>query len=373
MKGIVIVSRGIEHIAAMEINELIHSDCKIEESCVIFDLKKLSDLCLLCYKSQSADRIMYLIDSFNFSGFSNELENSIKKTKFDRWLTKLKKFKVECIRIGSHNFKSIDVAKKFVRLTKKYKKDFKFDNVDYKIIFLIYIIDNKCYFGIDFAGFELNKRGYKIYLHPNSCRGTIAYALLRESGFKSNEVLLDPFSRDGVIPIEAALYTLNFPVNYYKKDKFAFLKFLDLDFNKFFADIDKRIKYTKTKIYTYDHLFKYVDYSRKNAKIAGIDKQLNFSRVELEWLDIKFKKESVDKIVTRLPESKNTAIEKIYNEFFYQLEYILKRNGIIALISRIPDVVKQYASKHNFAAAEEKSIWSGSEELKILIIKKKNI
>lgn len=372
MKGLVITSKGIEGTAAAEIKELIGSNCKIEESCVIFDIKKLSDLCLLCYKSQSADRVMYLIGSFSFSNFFSDLENYIKKTEFDSWIAKLKKFRVECIRTGSHDFKSTDVEKKFTEIIGK--KGFKLDNSDYKIIFLIYIIGEKCCIGIDFAGFELNKRSYKVYLHPNSCRGTIAYALLRESGFKPSEILLDSFSRDGVIPIESALYASNFPCNYYKKDKFAFLRLnLGFDMGKFFSAIDKKIKKNKTKIYSYDHLFKYVDYSRKNSKIAGVEKQINFSRTEIEWLDIKFKKESVDRIVTRMPESKNTNLEKIYNEFFYQSEYILKSNGAIALISRIPNTAKQHAIKHNFTVAKDKSIWSGSEELTLLLFKKKSI
>ena len=372
MKGLAITSKGIESTAATEIKELIGSNCKIEESCVIFDIKKLSDLCLLCYKSQSADRVMHLVGSFSFNNFFDDLESFIKKIEFDNWIIKLKKFKVECIRTGSHDFKSTDAEKKFTEIMDK--KGFRLDNFYYKIIFLIYIIDEKCHIGIDFAGFELNKRSYKVYLHPDSCRGTIAYALLRESGFKKNEVLLDSFSRDGVIPIEAALYASNFPCNHYKKDKFAFLRLnLGFDAGKFFSAIDKKIKKNKPKIYSYDHLFKYVDYSRKNSKIAGVEKQINFSRTELEWLDIKFKKESVDRIVTRLPESKNTNIEKIYNEFFYQSEYILKSKGTIALISRIPNTVKQHAVKHNFTIAEEKSVWSGSEELKLLLIKKKSI
>ena len=93
----------------------------------------------------------------------------------------------------------------------------------------------------------------------------------------------------------------------------------------------------------------------------------------ISCVDIKFKKESVDRIVTRLPESKNTNLDKIYNEFFYQSEYILKSKGAITLISRIPNIAKQYAIKHNFTVAEEKSIWSGSEELKLLLFKKKSI
>jgi len=374
MKGFAITSKGIEETACMEIKELINAGCRAEDSCVIFDFRKFEELCMLCYKCQSADRIAYLIGSFEFRDFFNDLEKFFGGLHIDEWIMGHKKFRVECIRQGTHEFKSVDVEARASGAILKKSKNFSIDLKDYEIIFLLYIIDGKCYFGVDFAGFELNKRGYKIFLHPSSLRGTIAYALVRESGFGKKDVMLDPFSRDGIVAIEAAFYASGFPVNYYKKDKFAFLKLkLGIDSEKLFKNADKGIKKPAAKVYSYDHLFKYVDYSKKNAKIAGVDKLINFSRVELEWLDIKFKKESVDRIATSLPASKNANLDKIYNEFFYQSAYILKDNGTLALISRMPDFAIKHAEKHNFSVAMEKDLWSGEQALKILVFKKKNI
>ena len=374
MKGLVITSKGIENTASMEVNELINAKCKAEESCVVFDFKEFRDLCLLCYKCQSADRVLHLIGSFEFNNFFDDLKKFIERSSLDGWIDKYKKFKVECIRIGTHGFNSVDAEKRAAEFILHKHKKMKVDIKNHDVIFFIYIVGHKCYFGIDFAGFELNKRSYKIFLHPNSLRGTVAYALARESGFEKKDIMLDPFSRDGVVAIEAAFYASDFPHNYYKKEKFAFLKLkIGVDFEKFFTDVDKKIGKSKASIYCFDHLFKYVDYSRKNAKIAGVDKSINFSRVELEWLDVKFKKESVDRIITNPVTSKNAKLDKIYNEFFYQCEYILRDNGTIAIISRVPDFVKKHAEKHNFAVAKEKDVWSGEQLLKIIVLKKKNI
>lgn len=373
MKGLVITSKGIEDIAALEVKELIDADCKIEDCAVSFDFRNFEDLCMLCYKCQSADRVLHLIGEFEFEDFFGELERFMEKIMFDKWTSKCRKFRVECIRIGNHAFKSVDAGAKTAELLLKKDKSKNLGMRDYGIIFFVYIVHKKCYFGIDFAGFELNKRAYKIFLHSSSLRGTIAYALLREAGFEKKDSLLDPFSRDGVIAIEAALYASGFPVNYYKKEKFAFLKFSFIKSEKFFENADKKIAKPKTEIYSFDHLFKYVDYSRKNAKIAGIDKQINFSRVELEWLDIKFRKEAVGRIVTNLPSSKNANLDKIYNEFFYQAEFILKKGGAMALITKVPEFVKKHAEKHNFSLAKERRVWSGEQELVILAFKKKTI
>lgn len=373
MEGFVITSKGLEDAAAAEIKEILNADCKIEETCARFNLKSFEDLCSLCYKCQSIDKAALLLGNLDFEDFLKESEEFIESLDLGSWFKNNKKFKVECIRRGNHNFKSTDVELNVCNLIlKKFKaKKIKFDAKDYEIIFLIYIVDNKCYFGIDFAGIDLNKRAYKIFLHSNSLRGTIAYALIRESGFRKSGVLLDPFCKDGVIAIESALYASGVPVNYFNKEKFAFLKLkVDAEFEKVFKKIDKKAKKTKLNIYSYDHLFKHIDYSRKNAKIAGVDKYINFSRVELEWLDIKFKKESVDVIITSMPTSKNANLDKIYNEFFYQSEYILKKDGRIAIVSRAPDLALKHASKHNFIILKEREVWSGEQMLKIVVFEK---
>ena len=40
--------------------------------------------------------------------------------------------------------------------------------------------------------------------------------------------------------------------------------------------------------------------SKKNAKIAGIKDWIEFSRIELEWLDTRVEKNSIDIIATQL-------------------------------------------------------------------------
>ena len=370
MKGFAVVSKGIEQIVADELKELVVSKCSVSEYTVQFETKKMEDFLFLCYKSQSVDRIVYSLGEFTFKDFFPEFEKFISKLKLESWM-KAKKFRMECIRYGNHTFNSADVEGKSMKLiSSKFKM--KFERNEFDIIFFVYVVNDKCLFGIDLSGFELNKRNYKIYTHASSIRGTIGYALVRLSDFKPKDALLDAFSRDGIIPIEAGFYATGFPINYFRKDKFAFRRLkLGIDFDKFFAKIDKKFNKKVTKIFSYDHMFKYVDFAKKNAKIAGIDKQLNFSRVEVEWLDIKFTKECVDRIVTYLPSSKSKNLDKIYKEFFYQCEFILKKKGKLVILARLPNLVKKYAENNKFIVCEEVSIYSGEQKLDILILKKK--
>jgi len=379
MEGLLITSKGIEDIAALEVKELIKAKARVKDSCIIFDIKKLEELCLLCYKAQSAEKILFLLGAFELK----ELEKSIAKIKFDDWLYKKTTFRVSCKKINNDAISSEEIVGNIgaliienIKKNKKYKQKVELDNPD--ITFLIFINNDKAYFGIDFSGRDLQKREYKLFAHPDSLRSTIAYSLVRIAELKPKEVFLDPFCHSGEIPIEAALFMSNFPVNYYSKEKFAFSKFKSfkkLDFNKFFEGIDKKIvKTKKSLINCFDSKLINLNAAKKNAKIAGVNKAVNFSRMDVEWLDTKLNKESVDKIVTHLPELTRNAdikdVEKRYNEFFYQAQFILKKKGKMVIISRNNDLLKECAGKYKFKVEKEKEVCSGKQGFRVVVFSK---
>lgn len=386
MKALAICSKGIEDIPALEIKELINSKSEIKDSCIIFNIKKLEELCLLSYKTQSVEKLLFLFDNFNFNDNKDlikKIESNITKIKFSDWLDKTTTFRVTCKKINSENLSSEEIAGNIgaliienIKKQKKYKQKVDLDNPD--IIFLVFISKNTAYFGIDFSGRDLQKREYKLFAHPNSLRSTIAYSLIRIAELKPKEILLDPFCHSGEIPIEAAFFTTNFSINHYSKEKFAFLKFKSFkkfNFNKFFKDIDKKI--TKTKkplINCFDPNLLNLNAAKKNAKIAGINKSINFSRMDIEWLDTKLDKESIDKIITHPIEPTKTTnpkdIEKLYDQFFYQAEFILKKTGKIVIISINTDLLKKSAEKYQFKVEKEREVWSGKQVLKIVIFSK---
>jgi 23S rRNA G2445 N2-methylase RlmL len=362
MKGLAITSKGIEDITAIEIKELIKAKTQVKDSCVIFDIKDYSDLCTLCYKSQSVNKILFLIDSFKIKDYDDLNIDKITKEHFFGKETFRVSSKVIESKLSSQEVNKTIGEKIFEKFSKKV------DLNDPDITFFVYIFKDQCYIGIDFAGFSLHKRSYKIFLNRNSIRGTIAYALLRLAEFKPKETLLDPFMGAGTIPIEAALYASKLPVNYFNKEKFAFSKYIDFNFKE-----EKGLN--KTNIIGYDLSWISVNNSKKNAKIAGINKLVSFSRLEAEWLDTKFKEETVDKIVTQPPDiSKHTnpkEIEKVYEEFFHQAEFILKKEGLIVLISRKKDKLNEISLKHKFKIKEEREVSSGKDVLNVLVFCKK--
>ena len=112
-----------------------------------------------------------------------------------------------------------------------------------------------------------------------------------------------------------------------------------------------------------DHLLMHIKAAQNNAKIAGVDKWVRFSKGDVEWMDTQFQKQSVDHIVTHPPEPSQHInerdVEKVYREFFYQSDFILKKEGDITVLVTKKDLFLKMAEEKKFRVAEEKEVWSG--------------
>ena len=378
MKSLAITHPGLELFAAKEIKELLGKNAKnikTEPSVVFFEAKEYLDLCLLCYKAQSLIKVLLLLDSFSFDSqqeMSSRAESIAKSKELLDFIGKKTAFMVKCVRIGSHEFNSTEIEREIGRHIEGVV-----DLASPEVIVYAYIYNNRCHIGIDFSGFDLSKRQYRIFTHKDSLKATVAYSLLKIAGYKKNDFLLDPFCGSGTIPIEAALYACNFPVNHYNKDKLMFQNFnflKNIDFRRFFEKADKKINLReKTKIYGYDSMLGYVKAAQKNAKIAGINKKVSLTRADIEWLDTKIDKNKVDKIVTNMPEvteRNKKTMEKIYREFFHQSDFILKKNGKIAIIANSPGLIEKYSEEYKFKIKKILKAMQGMKELDIFIIEK---
>jgi len=296
MKGVAIVSKGLEDISCLEIKEILNVTPVAKQGAVVFDVKE-KDLCLLSYKAQSLNRVLLLLDSFKIKKI-DDIKSRVDKIDIFKWL-KDKTFRVSCKVIDNEmtseelNAKTGEFILEKIEKEEKYKQKVDLDNPD--IIFFVYIFNEDCYLGIDFSS-ELHKRSYKIFGSPTSLRGTIAYSLLRIADVKVNEKIVDPFCGSGEIIIEAALFFSGFSVNYYDKDKFPFNKFIKFDFDD---------KFTKKKLdlIGYDDSWLYLNNAKKNAKIAGVNKlvSLSFSTLNLYLEAILFNSSVFLEAITTFP------------------------------------------------------------------------
>ena len=86
MKGFLTTHKGMEDIAALEVKDLISSKSKIDETCIVFNIKNYEDLFKLCYRSQSAIGISYILQEFTYKDILNDFKKNLEKINFKDWL-----------------------------------------------------------------------------------------------------------------------------------------------------------------------------------------------------------------------------------------------------------------------------------------------
>jgi len=318
MKYIAICARGLEDITIIEIKELLNVNSKkILPGRIQFETK---DINLFIDKTQSAIKV------YEFKQKCKSLEE-IKTFKIKN------PFKVTCSRKGDHEYTSQYVEQEIGE--KFYNEKNKVDLKDPKTIVFIDIIEKDIVVGIDLTPTLLSKREYRIRQHNQSINACIAYALVRLSDYDKNKTLLDPFGKDGVVAIEAALFK-------------------------------------EGKIYTFEDLFHHVRNIEINSKLAGARKKINVSRTEVEWLDTKFKEREVDCVATIIPypskQVKENKVKKIYKELLHHLAYIMKKGSKMVFLAPRIELFKEINEK--FKVLDERTVSTSNLEYKIIILQK---
>lgn len=362
MKAISTCIEGLEEVTILEIKEILKLKSEIIiPSKVLFEPKTEKDLAKFIYKSRSITYCYLLLDYFKFND-KEEILEKIKKLKF-----KLKEsFVVRCNRQGSHDFISNELEKEAGAMIYENTK-VRVDLKEAVTTVIIDIINNNCFIGIDYTGYKLSKRDYKIKNIPNNLNSCLAYDLVRLADYSPKEFLLDPFARSCEIPIEAALFALDIPNGSRIKDQLFFNHFIKIDFKD-------KIKKSKLNILAIDTQQNSLRAGEINAKLASVNKQIDFSRLEIEWLDTKLKENTVDKVVTfplyptsTLPQN---IVENLYKEFFYNLEYILKKTGLICLLTPVPALIEKYSTQNKFKTLRNIKVRYMNLDFYVLTIKK---
>jgi 23S rRNA G2445 N2-methylase RlmL len=347
MKALALTFQGLTDVCSAEIKELIGASGKEINEGVVFD-GELEDIFSVCYRAQSVCRVLLLVSEGKISELKIPAEY-LKGT----------------ISINGKTTTKANELSENIKANKVYK------NAD--VPFYLHFEDDKNWLGIDLTD-DISKRDYRIFVGSETLKGGTAYAVMRLSGYDSKKKLIDPNCRAGSIAIETALYALKFPVRNYSKDKMPFTKvFREFDFEKFYKEQDKEIKESVSgSIIALSDQFPSVQATRKNAKIAGVVKAIDFSRTSVDWLDLKFDKNSIDCIATQpLEMTKTFPPEKFKKQaalFFERAKVILKKNSKIGIVLR--QGAEEYkAAAKGFSVEHERTIKQGQEEWKIVVLK----
>ncbi len=307
MKAVATTLIGIENIASEEIKEIIKTKTKkLTDGRILFGTKTLK----LLEKARTITKLYQYITHFTFK----DEEDIYKKAKKIKIPIK-KSFAVRCYREGKHNFKSKNVEASLGEII--FERGHKVNLEKPTTTVYAEIIQNTCIIGILHKK-DMQKREYKARLNPASINACLAAAMIRLAGTKQQHLVVDPFCKDGVIIIEAALMGIK-------------------------------------KAYGLDDTMNNVKNARINAQLAKVNISINKS--EVDWLDTKFEKHSVDKIITNPPfpsKHKNLAeVEKTIKEFINQAKYVLKSDGLLIVITQDSSIIDKYAEENSFKTIKE--------------------
>ncbi len=363
--------RGFEEIAALEVKEILGKNSVAATEYVTFSATDL-ELAELCYKTQAARRVLRLFGTFSFSTFDSLITSTTALLEnADLSLLSEKTFRVECERYGTHSFSSQEVAAALggVFLKQQPKTSVALDDPD--IIIYCFIRDDLCILGIDFAGFDLSKREYKIYAQTHMLNAAFAYCAVRYAGYTGKQALVDPLCGVGLLPLEAALFAAHMSPRFYQKQNFLFHRFLEIDLGKFDKEVSKKVLDTFS-LRGYDVHLRNLEASKKHAKLAGVAKYITFARGDIEWIDTKVDEKSQDIVVAQMPVEGRLVTDKdmlkFYKEFFYQLEFVMKDTGTMVLLCQKTGVLK--TALEYFTIVKEHIVWQGEQQFILVTLKK---
>ena len=159
------------------------------------------------------------------------------------------------------------------------------DGAEYQVRFSF--VKDKVTISIDTTGEGLHKRGYRARSNQAPVRETIAAGMVYVSRWRWENELCDPFCGSGTIPIEAAMLKLNIAPGLNREfDFFNFAEFDRAEFDVLVDDAKSQQKDLPLRIYASDIDESCVELTKKNAKLAGVDKYITVKKADARELEV---------------------------------------------------------------------------------------
>jgi len=140
----------------------------------------------------------------------NFIFNRVYKSRAADYIPYAGSFAVRVTRHGDHAYTSIDIARvagdaiiKSSMERRGFRPEVRLSSPS--VSFTLDLIEDRMYLGVSLSGEEsLHRRGVRIYDHPAALKPTLAYVMLRLSGARDGDMILDPMCGGGTVAIEAA-------------------------------------------------------------------------------------------------------------------------------------------------------------------------
>jgi len=203
---------GIEDVAAAEVSSLLDGEPVVDIGKVFFK-GSVEDCARVNYACKTVNRVFLLLVSESVDGLS-DVERVSASVDYAGYIDRCQSFAVRADRVGVHPFTSLDVAAavgkaviESFRSATGVRLKVSLNNPDVEVYALLR--DGEFLLGLDTTGESLHRRFYRRGYHRAALSPTVANSMVRLSGWKRTQSLIDPFCGSGTIPLEAVVNGLN--------------------------------------------------------------------------------------------------------------------------------------------------------------------
>lgn len=281
---------GVESVLKREILDLGYEITKVEDGRVTFEGDSLA-VCRANVFLRTAERIMIQVGRVKATTY-DQLFEAVKELEWGNYIPKDGKFWVKkASTIKSKLFSPSDIQRIVKKaIVEKLKMEYHInwfdeDGAEYPI--RVFFYKDEAIIALDTTGDSLHKRGYRKYTAKAPISETLAAALIMLTPWKKDRILVDPFCGCGTFPIEAAMIAANIAPGMNRE--FTAESWTNIIPKKNWYEaineandiMDDEID---VDIQGYDIDEEMVEFSRKNARNAGVEHLIHFQTRPLEKL-----------------------------------------------------------------------------------------
>ncbi len=324
---------GLEPVAVQEIREITGREAWSPRTGRVALRGREEDVFSLNYCARSLHRVVLQLGEYTVHGLE-DVYDAVESLGLADLLATTQSFAVRAERHGAHGFGSMDaermagqaVIDAFLRRGRP-RPPVDLNRPD--VLVTLEIRGERVRVGIDTTGARsLHRRGYGALSHPAPLKSSLAYGLVRLSGWRPEELLLDPMCGSGTVCIEASLWANRVP-HWFRQDlAFHRLGFLNQDrFREMQRRVDAAVTEKPLRIRGADISAKHALRAEENARRAG-------AVVEVMRADATRTPLIGDRIVTNPPYGRRmgrrSRVEALYTSFLDRLfRHAWKRTVIL--------------------------------------------
>lgn len=184
--------------------------------------------------------------------------------------------------------------------------------------------------GVILNGFDYSLREYKVYRTPRSLNPCVAASIIYGLDIPLDGAMCDPLSHDGVVPIEFALAAHAISPRKFQERTLA---------SRYASHIEDARSVREggdTLVLALEQNANYLRRAQHNARLAGVD--VEFSRYDLDWLDMRLEGSSITTCMLELPHltSKTRGYERILENVRFAADHMLTDDGELVVITNDP-------------------------------------